>query len=86
MIHRALLVFLALAFLSTGFAQEVKNHQRPARQGENAGYGSRDATVLSMMGWGLGLAAGIATLCALIPDDLESSSAHTSSSSSSTSH
>lgn len=84
MIHRALLVVLALAHLSTGFAQEVKNHQRPSRQGENAGYGSRDATVLSMMGWGLGLVAGIATLCALIPDNLgESSTSHTSSSSTS---
>lgn len=84
MIHRALFVALALALSSTGFAQEARNHQRPARQGENAGYGSRDATVLSMMGWGLGLAAGIATLCALIPDNLgTSSSSHTTSSSTS---
>ena len=83
MIHRALLVVLALAISSTGFAQQAKNHQRPSRQGESAGYGSRDATVLSMMGWGLGLAAGIVTLCALIPDNLgeTSSSSHTSSTS-----
>jgi hypothetical protein len=87
MIRRALLVILALAVLSTGFAQEAVSHGRPARRGENAGYGSRDATVLSMMGWGVGLAVGIATLCALIPNN-EASTAHVSSSSSSgsTSH
>ncbi len=75
MIHRALLVVLATLSLSTGYAQEaVSNRQRPARRGENAGYGSRDATILSMMGWGLGLTVGIATLCALIPDNQGSSS------------
>jgi hypothetical protein len=30
---------------------------------------SREATVLSMMGWGLGLFAGIAALCALLHDN-----------------
>jgi hypothetical protein len=78
MIHRALLVVLAFAFLMNGFAQEeTRNSQRPCRRGENACYGSRDATVLSMMGWGLGLGVGIATLCALIPDNSGgASSAH----------
>ena len=76
MIHRALIVVLALAYLSTGFTQEVRSHQRPSRRGESAGYGSRDATVLSMMGWGLGLGVGIAALCALIPNNSASSTAH----------
>lgn len=78
MIHRALLVILALAFFTTGFAQEVRNPQRPCRRGENACYGSRDATVLSMMGWGIGLGVGIATLCALIPNNSGGSTAHSS--------
>ncbi|HAB99619.1 MAG TPA: hypothetical protein DCE71_07350 [Parachlamydiales bacterium] len=45
------------------------------RAGESAGYATRDATVLSMMGWGVGLAAGIAALCALVHND----TAHTHS-------
>jgi len=73
MIRRATIFVLALGLLSTGFAQDAKNHQRPSRRGENAGYGSRDATILSMMGWGLGLGVGIATLCALIPNNTGSS-------------
>jgi hypothetical protein len=85
MIRRALLVVLGVAFLSTGFAQEAVSRERAARRGDNAGYGSRNATVLSMMGWGVGLAVGIATLCALIPNN-EASTAHTSSTSSTTSH
>jgi len=81
MIHRALLVILALAFLSTGYCQEVRTQRstpcaRPPRCGENAGYGSRDATVLSMMGWGLGLGVAIATICALIPNNTASSNVH----------
>lgn len=79
MIQRALLVFLSLALLMTGFAQEKETtiRRRPVRCGENAGYGTRDATVLSMMGWGLGLGVGIATLCALIPNnDASASSSH----------
>ena len=46
-----------------------------SRTGESAGYATRDATVLSMMGWGVGLAAGIAALCALVHND----TAHTHS-------
>lgn len=42
------------------------------RRGDGAGYGTRDATVLSMMGWGLGLGLGIALLCGFI----ENSTAH----------
>jgi hypothetical protein len=42
--------------------------------GKGAGYGARNATVLSMMGWGVGLAVGIAALCALIPNSTTPSS------------
>lgn len=68
MVGKALLILLAILVTSTGFAQELR-HRRPSRRGECAGYSSRDATTLSMMGWGLGLGVGIATLCALIHND-----------------
>lgn len=72
MIKQSLLAFLAVSMFFPIFGQEPAV-KRPARRGENAGYGSRDATVLSMMGWGLGLGVGIATLCALIPSNPEGS-------------
>ena len=76
MIRRAFLAVLAIALLSTtGFAQEAKG-RCSSRRGDCAGYGSRDATVLSMMGWGLFLGIGIATLCALIPNSSESAHGH----------
>jgi len=43
--------------------------------GESAISSSQNATTLSMMGWGFGLAAGIAALCALVQND----TAHTHS-------
>lgn len=64
-----------LCFISSCFAQETKQFCH-SRRGECAGYGSRDATVLSMMGWGLGLGVGIATLCALIPNNEASEHTH----------
>lgn len=67
-----LLLFLTL-FSLQGFAQESSSQGRP---GQAAGYASRDATVLSVMGWGVGLAVGIATLCALVSDSSSSSSSH----------
>lgn len=59
----------AVSMLTSAIAQETSpgTGRRPAsRRGEAAGYSSRDATVLSMMGWGLGLAVGMAALCALL--------------------
>ena len=40
--------------------------QPPLRRSNDDGYTSRDSMVLSMMGWGIGLAIGICTFCALI--------------------
>ena len=37
--------------------------------GSAAGFASRDATVLSMVGWGVSLAVGVAALAALIDND-----------------
>lgn len=67
---RFLFTFLCLIVVSASFAQE--GPLKPARRGEAAGYARRDATVLSVMGWGLALAVGIATLCAL----MDSSTTH----------
>lgn len=44
--------------------------------GNAAGYSSRNAMALSMIGWGVGLAAGIATLAILLADDSSNSHSH----------
>ena len=68
---------LTLAILSLPMAAPTQEMvSRNSRAGEGAGYATRDATVLSMMGWGVGLAAGIAALCALLENDTSSSHAH----------
>ncbi len=79
--RKALLTLLSLAICTTAFPQESREDRR-TRRGQAAGYATRDATVLSMMGWGLGLAVGIAALCALIEND----TASTASSSGTTAH
>jgi hypothetical protein len=60
----------ALVFVSISTAAMAQGsapaQKQTSRRGDVAGYTSRDATVLSMMGWGVALAVGIATLCALI--------------------
>ncbi len=53
-------------------AQEMTSHN--VRTGQAAGYASRDATVLSMMGWGVGLAIAIGALCALVKNEGSSTS------------
>lgn len=71
--RKFLLTLLGLAVCTSSFSQESQEARR-ARRGQGAGFASRDATVLSMMGWGVGIIAGIAALCALI--DNETSSSH----------
>ena len=64
-------VFISLTVFSLSvMAQETGNKQR-TRKKQSAGYASRDATVLSMMGWGVGIFAGIATLFALLDNNTE---------------
>lgn len=53
------------AFCSSLCAQDASARKR----GEAAGYTSRDATIFSVMGWGFLLAAGIAAVVILIPND-----------------
>lgn len=73
MMRQSFLALLFVALSVSGFPQETKEARR-CRRGQAAGYATRDATVLSMMGWGVGLAVGIATLCALVDDNSSSSS------------
>lgn len=72
---KALLIILCTAVFATAYPQETGTARRKSR-GEAAGYSSRDATVLSMMGWGVALAVGFAAICALIPNDTGSTSFH----------
>ena len=60
--------FLVLAVCTTSVAQESRTGG-VNRRGEAAGFASRDATVLSMMGWGIALTVGIATLFSLLDNN-----------------
>lgn len=71
---KILFTLLTLSICTSVFPQETQEARR-ARRGQAAGYGSRDATTLSMMGWGLGIAVGFATIAALL-DNSSSSQAH----------
>ncbi|MBI3900599.1 MAG: hypothetical protein HY324_00450 [Chlamydiia bacterium] len=79
-LFKVLLLFLLLTFHTLGFSQDPELTGRASSsyrgRGAASGYGSRDATALSIMGWGLGLGVGIATLCALIPNNSSSSTSH----------
>lgn len=70
--RKVILLLLSLTLSTSLFPQETREERR-ARRGQAAGYATRDATVLSMMGWGLGIAVGIATLCGLIENHTGSS-------------
>jgi hypothetical protein len=65
---KILLPLLSLLLVISGSTQETKEARR-ARRGQAAGYATRDATTLSMMGWGLGIAIGIAAICSLIENN-----------------
>ncbi|PIS03153.1 MAG: hypothetical protein COT85_03770 [Chlamydiae bacterium CG10_big_fil_rev_8_21_14_0_10_42_34] len=76
--RKAILILLSLSICTTAVSGENCTARR-TRRGQAAGYSSRDATVLSMMGWGVGLAVGIATLCAMIDNNDSSSSSGSTS-------
>ena len=60
----SLLLLAALPLM----AQEPSVPEREP-QGSAAGFASRDATVLSMVGWGVTIAVGVAAIAALIDND-----------------
>lgn len=67
---KRLYFFLALSLLAASLPIRLQGAEnssgKSSRRGDAAGYSCRDATVLSMMGWGIGLAVGIAFLCAIL--------------------
>ena len=72
---RLILCLLCLSIVNTAFPQENREARR-CRRGQAAGYATRDATVLSMMGWGLAMAVGIAAITGLIDNDKAPSSSN----------
>ena len=64
---------MCLSIITSGYAHESREARR-CRRGQAAGYATRDATLLSMMGWGIGLAVGFAAIAALIDNNEASSS------------
>lgn len=67
-----LYVLLGICIASNAFGQDRPATKRP----EAASYSTRDATVISMMGWGVILAAISAGVSVLFKDSPESSTAH----------
>lgn len=78
--NKLVLSILMIVFCSASIAQEPSDTNTPKkRQGQGAVSASRESTVMSMMGWGIGLFAGIATLFALLdnnPEEGSGSQAH----------
>jgi len=75
--RRAVLALLSLCMSAGLNAQGAPDRPR-ARRGEAAGYASRDATTLSMMGWGviLGVVAAAVSVIFKEPGSNEGSSSH----------
>jgi len=72
---KVLLTLLSLILCTSAFAQG--NDIPRKRQGAAAGYATRDATVLSMMGWGISIAVGIAAISALVSENITTGSSST---------
>lgn len=70
---KPILILFCLS-LTTHLFSDDSFRSQSKRQGKASGYSSRDATVLSMMGWGLGLAVGMGTFFALMDNNSSSSS------------
>lgn len=69
---RRCLWILSLVALCTGnaFATESSSSPKPCCvKTPSPDYDSREATVISMMGWGVGIFAGIAILCSLMKNN-----------------
>ena len=73
---KRVLILLALVSYTTPLVSDGLSSPIVQPTGGAATFTTRESTTLAMMGWGIGLAVGIATICALIPDDLASSHSH----------
>ena len=67
---RAVLSLLILSSISLrGYSDEKPQEKKePCKKKYDNPVAPRDATVMSIMGWGVAIAVGIATLCALLDD------------------
>ncbi len=72
---KVLLAILSLALCTSAIAQESQANRR-SRRGEAAGYSTRNASALSMMGWGVGIAVTFAAICALIDNHTDGDGNH----------
>ncbi len=67
--RKVISTFLCLSLCLSATGQEANTHPKKSNRGSNAGYATRSATALSMMGWGFLLAGSIATISILIKND-----------------
>ena len=65
------LVALSLTATSMGYADEKKDNDYEARPGSGAMDSYSEGLSLSMMGWGIGLAAGIAIVAGVLHQSQE---------------
>ena len=66
---RILILALSISLSTTALAKNTSEDEEDYR---TPGYVTRDTTVLSMMGWGIGLFAGIAVLVSLLDNNPDS--------------
>lgn len=65
--NKILLSIFLVLFCTAGFAEEKYEDKRRYRK--SSACVARESSVLSIMGWGIGLFAGIAILCSLIDNN-----------------
>ncbi len=61
-------IILSSLLVCSLLAEEIAEEEPTGVAGKTPGYATRDATVLSMLGWGISIAVGIAAFCALVPN------------------
>ena len=66
---KALLLTLLIAYCTTCDAHEKYEENPRYKKKCHSSCASRESSVLSIMGWGIGLFAGIAILCSLIDNN-----------------
>jgi hypothetical protein len=59
-------IILILGLVSSILAEEIAEEEPTGIAGKQPGYATRDATVLSVLGWGVAIAVGIAVFTGLV--------------------
>ena len=70
---KGLLIILTIVSYVTPLSTQEPSSPIVQPTGGGALFSAREASAFAIMGWGFGLAIGIAALCALIPDSTSSS-------------